>query len=154
MNQCFKVIHSIWQRLFDHKVFLHGEIQFTLREYEQLRNDIEVEYLFSLLEKVTESKGTQIDRLKEGVDTLHTSVDLTLKASLDICNKIIDLEDTYKQDPALDIAKQSRNLEWNKFVDNMSEECTKIDIAFEQKEKEIAEVYENLQNKLSITKID
>lgn len=36
----------------------------------------------------------------------------------------------------------------------MSEECTKIDIAFEQKEKEIAEVYENLQNKLSITKID
>lgn len=50
-----------------------------------------------MLEKVTESKGTQIDRLKEGVDTLHTSVDLTLKASLDICNKIIDLEDTYKQ---------------------------------------------------------
>ncbi|XP_031335465.1 biogenesis of lysosome-related organelles complex 1 subunit 5 [Photinus pyralis] len=145
-----KDINAIWTRLFDHRLFLHGEIQFTLREYEQKRGDVEVDHLFTLLEKIADIKGTQINRLKESVDFSLLDVNDTIKEALSICNIINDLESTYPQDSATELARNSRKVEWEKFVDDMSVHCEEVDTTYEQKQEELQQLYVDLQNKLGI----
>lgn len=149
MTDILKGISAIWLRLFDHKVFLHGEVQFTLREYEQKRNDIEVEQLFFILEKAEDIKGAQIYRVQQSVNLTLSESERNLKEALDICDSIADLERTYEKDSTLKLHRQNNKLEWEQFVDSMTTNCTYIDSTFQQKEVELQKLYDDLRIKLN-----
>ncbi|KAF5287244.1 hypothetical protein FQR65_LT12288 [Abscondita terminalis] len=117
----------------------------------QKRSDIEVDHLFSILEKVADIKGTQINRLKESVDFSLLDVDENLQEALKICHSVNDLETVYQQDSATELARNSRKVEWENFIDSMSIQCEEIDNAFEQKQKELETLYIDLENKLSVS---
>ncbi|XP_022915091.1 biogenesis of lysosome-related organelles complex 1 subunit 5 [Onthophagus taurus] len=150
MSDIVKEVGTIWSRLFDHKAFLNGEIRFTLQEFETIRGDQEVQNLFALLEKITDIKGTQIPRIKQlSESTLSQTVEV-LNNSLDICDKINALEEKYKNDIALELCRENRNTEWEKFVDDISFTCKRLDNTFEEKEEELQEFYRDLEKKLYI----
>lgn len=112
-----------------------------------------MDHLFSLLEKVADIKTTQINRLKESVDFSLLDVDKSLKEALVICNSINDLETTYQQDSATELARNSRKVEWERFIDSMSAHCEEIDTTFEEKQEELEKLYLDLENKLSVTSL-
>ncbi|GJQ65769.1 hypothetical protein Trydic_g11947 [Trypoxylus dichotomus] len=151
MSDIVKDFGVIWSRLFDHRPFLNGEIHYTLHEFENLRNDTEVESLFLLLEQITDIKTTQIDRVKQAVDlTIKPSTE-TLAKALNICEKIAQSEEKYKKDPSLELCRQSRKVEWEKFVDEISYRCKRLDNTFEEKEEELQEFYRDLERKLNLS---
>ncbi|KAF5283426.1 hypothetical protein FQA39_LY04802 [Lamprigera yunnana] len=92
---------------------------FSDDDYEQKRNDIEVDHLFNILEKVGDIKTTQINRLKESVDFSLLDVDKFLKEALSICDIVSSLEHNYQEDSATDLARNSRKVEWERFIDNL-----------------------------------
>lgn len=47
--------------------------------------------------------------------------------------------------------REIRKLEWEKFVNDMSENCEKVNQTFQEKENEIKEFYTDLERKLHIT---
>lgn len=47
--------------------------------------------------------------------------------------------------------REIRKLEWEKFVNDMSEKCEKVNQTFDEKENEIKEFYIDLERKLHIT---
>ena len=55
------------------------------------------------------------------------------------------------QDIALQENREIRKLEWEKFVNDMSEKCEKVNQTFDEKENEIKEFYIDLERKLHIT---
>ncbi|XP_018334841.1 biogenesis of lysosome-related organelles complex 1 subunit 5 [Agrilus planipennis] len=150
MTDICKDANSIWSRLFDHKAFLNGEVQFFIREFERKRNDWEVEQLFTVLEKVTDIKVTQIDRFKQSVNLSFPQINIGLSKVSNLSDNIILAEEKYKTDTTLEQAREQRKLEWQQFVDNMSHACNNIDTTFEQKEKELEEFYTDLEEKLQV----
>lgn len=150
MSQLTKDTGEIWNRLFDHRAFLNGEIQFTLKEFEQKRSDKEVEYLFKLLEQITEVKDTQIVRLKQSTNLSISSINNNLDLALNTCRQIEDIELKYKEDTSLALAQEERKLRWEKFVDDMTHKCSRVDNTFDEKEEELQEFYSDLERKLQI----
>lgn len=55
------------------------------------------------------------------------------------------------QDFALQHNREIRKAEWEKFINDMSDKCQKVDKAFQDKENEIKEYYIDLEKKLHIT---
>jgi hypothetical protein len=56
------------------------------------------------------------------------------------------------QDTALTAKRELRKAEWESFIDNMSQKCTKVDATFQEKEAELKEFYSDLEKKLHIGK--
>lgn len=150
MVDILKDIGRIWTRLFDHKVFLNGEIQFTLREYEQKRSDKEVEHLFSLLEQIADLKVAQINRLEESVALTLPHTETKAREGLIICDSIAELEQAYAQDSSIELSRNNIKLIWEQFVDNMSTQCAQVDNTFQEQEKELHKLYDELRDKLDI----
>lgn len=144
-------IGEIWSRLFDHRPFLNGEIKYMQKEFEEKRGDREVENLFAILEKLTEIKDSQVDRIKKGADTLpvlNEKLDQALKLSGDIENEYLDVHEVAEKRRAEN--REKRQKEWDQFIDDMNFKCKRIDNAFEDKEEELKDLYADLNHKLNI----
>lgn len=148
----FSDIGEIWTRLFDHRPFLNGEIKFLLREFEERRSEREIEKLFQILERVTEINGTQIERVKLASDIHLPNLNANLEVSVSMCNKILEKEETYRSDTTLQAKREIRKLEWENFIEDMTQKCSKVDATFEEKQEELREFYSDLEKKLHITK--
>ncbi|XP_057671960.1 biogenesis of lysosome-related organelles complex 1 subunit 5-like isoform X3 [Diorhabda carinulata] len=149
MTDVVKDVSKIWARLFDHKAFLNGEISFMLREFEQKRNDKEVDNLFRTIEDITDIKDTEIDRFKQTEDHVK-KLNENLEKALDICSKLSDLEDIYKQDTTLEDSRMKRKLIWDNFMDGITSKYSEINSNFEAKEEELIKFYEEIEKKLLI----
>lgn len=44
-----------------------------------------------------------------------------------------------------------RKAEWERFINDMSDKCSRVDQEFQDKEKELTEFYADLERKLHIT---
>lgn len=55
------------------------------------------------------------------------------------------------QTQILQESREKRKVELQIFMDVMSETCKSIDYAFEQKEEELQDFYENLEKKLNLS---
>ncbi|KAJ8940140.1 hypothetical protein NQ314_010807, partial [Rhamnusium bicolor] len=143
-------VGKVWDRLFDHKGFLVGEISFMLREFEQKRGDREVDDLFRVIENITEIRDTEIDRCKQvGNQTLPKARD-DLEQALNICSRFADLEEKYKQDTTIEEARNKRKIVWDNFMDGITTKYTDINSAFEAKEEELTKLYEDFEKKLLV----
>lgn len=54
------------------------------------------------------------------------------------------------QDTSLALAQEERKLRWEKFVDDMTHKCSRVDNTFDEKEEELQEFYSDLERKLQI----
>ncbi|KAK3925900.1 Biogenesis of lysosome-related organelles complex 1 subunit 5 [Frankliniella fusca] len=143
---------EIWTRLFDHRPYLSGEIKFFLREFEEKRQDREVERLFVVLERVTEIRDTQLDRLKHTGETYLPTLITNLDAALNMCNRMIKSEEEHLADNSLEAKRALRKADWQNFISDMAGRCSKVDSTFQEKEGELREFYEDLEAKLHIVK--
>lgn len=84
----FKDIYSAQYRVLDHKVFINGEIEAFLKNFEEQRNDSEVESLFKVTETVGALKYDLSDKCIN-LGSLHLNeISTELK---DILGKVEDL---------------------------------------------------------------
>ncbi|XP_012149822.1 biogenesis of lysosome-related organelles complex 1 subunit 5 [Megachile rotundata] len=151
MESVIKDAGEIWSRLFDHRPFIQGEITFFLREFEEKRGDTEVERLFKILEYTTELKENQLDRTEQLGDCHLPSLKANVDVALSMCERVLQREQDFDPDIALQENREKRKVEWEKFVNDMSEKCEKVNQTFEEKENEIKEFYIDLEKKLHIT---
>lgn len=54
------------------------------------------------------------------------------------------------QDSTLEIQRQIRKVEWEKFINDITVSCANINSTIEEKEKELQEFYNDLEKKLVI----
>lgn len=152
--QIKKEIGEIWSRLFDHRPFLNGEIKFMLKEFEEKRGDREVENLFSILEKLTDIKDSQAEKIiktgETGLPVLKEKLEQALQLSAEVEKDYIDSRQVYEQ--RRQQLKEKRQKEWDQFIDDMNFKCQRIDNTFEEKEEELRDLYADLNHKLNIAK--
>ncbi|XP_053974091.1 biogenesis of lysosome-related organelles complex 1 subunit 5 [Hylaeus volcanicus] len=151
MAAIIKDTGEIWSRLFDHRPFTQGEISFFLREFQEKRGDREVERLFKILEYSTELKENELDRTEQLGDCHLPSLKANVDVALSMCEKVLQREHNFDIDIALQENREIRKFEWEKFVNDMSKKCEKVNNIFEEKENEIKEFYDDLERKLHIT---
>nr|CAH7733805.1 unnamed protein product [Callosobruchus chinensis] len=149
MSDIVKDVGKLWDRLFDHRGFLGGEIQLTLEEFEKKRNDAEVDHLFGIIEGLTEIKDTEIPRCKEVTDVAERVNDELLEA-LKICDNFRRLEETFKQDSTLENFKNQRKTTWNVFMEGITSKYSDINNHYEVKEEELKKYYEDIEKKFLI----
>ncbi|CAG9816671.1 unnamed protein product [Phaedon cochleariae] len=146
MSEVVKDIGKVWDRIFDHKGFLSGEIAFMLREFQTKRNDKEVDSLFNVIENITEIKDTGIDnlvQLQDHVENIYEQLD----EALNECNRFTNLEETIKTDTTIEDIQFKRKLAWEEFMETIYSE---IDSNFKEKELDIAQLFEDIEKKLFI----
>ncbi|KOC61362.1 Protein Muted [Habropoda laboriosa] len=151
MASIIKDTGEIWSRLFDHRPFIQGEVSFFLREFQDKRGDREVERLFKILEYSTDLKESQHDRTEQLGDCHLPSLKANVDVALSMCERVLQREQDFDSDRVLQENRELRKLEWEKFVNDMSEKCEKVNQTFEEKENEIREFYIDLEKKLHIT---
>ncbi|XP_012235867.1 biogenesis of lysosome-related organelles complex 1 subunit 5 [Linepithema humile] len=151
MASIIKDTGEIWSRLFDHRPFVQGEITFFLREFQEKRADREVERLFKILEYTTELKESQLDRTEQLGDCHLPSLKANVDVALSMCNRVLQREENFVSDNALRQNRLIRKVEWEKFINDMSDKCQEVDQTFQQKENEIQDFYIDLEKKLHIT---
>lgn len=62
---------------------------------QEKRQDREVERLFVVLERVTEIRDTQVDRLKQSSNAFLPTLNTNLDAALNMCNRMIKSEEEH-----------------------------------------------------------
>lgn len=151
MATIIKDTGEIWSRLFDHRPFVQGEITFFLREFQERRKDSEVEKLFKILEYSTELKESQLIRTEQLGDCHLPSLKANVDVAVSMCERVLQKEEEFDSDKALQRNRETRKLEWERFINEMSEKCEKVNQTFEEKENEIKDFYTDLERKLHIT---
>ncbi|XP_046736535.1 biogenesis of lysosome-related organelles complex 1 subunit 5 [Diprion similis] len=142
---------EIWSRLFDHRPFVQGEINFFVREFEEKRGDREVERLFKILEYSTELGQSQFGRTEQLGDCHLPSLKANLDVALSMCQRVLEKEDKADHENKLRANREARKGQWLKFINDMSDKCEKVDKTFEEKEEELREFYADLEEKLHIS---
>ncbi|XP_030558975.1 biogenesis of lysosome-related organelles complex 1 subunit 5 [Drosophila novamexicana] len=153
ISQVGREFYKVPHRILDHRVFVNGEIETFLDNFEVKRNDSEVEKLFQVTEIVGSLKydlsercialGNQkLTELATGVNNLLCGVEALLEKA-----KVERAPSANLQEARL--AREQRKAE---FINNLQHSYQRIDNSFEEKEEEIAELYSDLQLKLNINK--
>ncbi|KAL9891368.1 biogenesis of lysosome-related organelles complex 1 subunit 5 [Glossina fuscipes fuscipes] len=146
-----KDLYNAQYRLFDHRVFVNGEVEAFLTDFETERRDSEVDSLFKVTEKVGALKYQLSDRCISQSIAHINSLSTELQS---VADKITDiLESVKKEKPPSEELVQAR-LERAKRRDNFESDLKynyqRLDVSFITKEEEIAELYSDLQLKLNI----
>lgn len=140
---------AVWSRLFDHRQFLHGEITFFVREFEEKRSDREVENLFEILEKSTEIKDSQIDKLKHSSRNNLSDFQSVVDNANQLCNKVLDERCAYNPEESLLAKCASLEADNKKFEEDLAAKYKAVDESFAEKEKLLREYYQQLSDQLN-----
>ncbi|XP_034114130.1 biogenesis of lysosome-related organelles complex 1 subunit 5 [Drosophila albomicans] len=153
ISQVGRELYKVPHRILDHRVFVNGEIEAFLDNFEVQRNDSEVETLFQVTETVGSLKYDLSDRCialgNQNLSQLSTEVN-TLLASVETLLEKAKVERV--PSTRLQEARRAREQRKAEFLNNLQHGYQRIDNSFEEKEEEIAELYSDLQLKLNITK--
>ncbi|EDV94431.1 biogenesis of lysosome-related organelles complex 1 subunit 5 [Drosophila grimshawi] len=153
ISQFGQELYKVPHRILDHRVFVNGEIESFLDNFEVKRNDSEVEKLFQVTEIVGSLKYDLSERCvalgNEKLTQLATSVN-DLLSGVDALLDQAKVERTPSAE--LQEARRAREQRKAEFVNNLQHGYQRLDNSFQEKEEEIAELYSDLQLKLNITK--
>lgn len=83
-------ILDLYDRLFNHRPFLKGEISRFVSEFEKQRGETEVENLFKALELTTELQTTKVKKLSSDCESAFPSIDANLLVAQSMSNKILE----------------------------------------------------------------
>ncbi|XP_066155539.1 biogenesis of lysosome-related organelles complex 1 subunit 5 [Euwallacea fornicatus] len=148
MTEVLTDIRKTWERIFDQKGFLKGEINFTLREFEEKRGDSEVDNLFKSVETLTDINDTQIYRLRELAYGNIIDANSQLNEALTLCANFPILEESFKQSTLLHENRKKRKDQWEDVMDGITANYSKINEEFEQREADLKKTYKTMESKL------
>ncbi len=142
---------EINSRLFNHKPFIEGEIRFMIKQFEEIRNEQEINQLFQSLERITDFKETQIDFALKSSNQLNHSLD-SVDSVDNLMQEILALESNQSnhRNNILKDKRDQRINEFSGFVELMKTKANEIDLDFEQKENDLKQYYKDLEIKLKI----
>ncbi|PZC85697.1 biogenesis of lysosome-related organelles complex 1 subunit 5 isoform X2 [Helicoverpa armigera] len=125
-----------------------------LKEFEEKRGDREVENLFAILEKLTDIKDSQAEKIIKSGETGLPVLKEKLQQALLLSDEVEKdyLEARKEHDKRRLELKEKRQVEWDQFIDDMNFKCQRIDNTFEEKEEELRDLYADLNHKLNIAK--
>ncbi|XP_031620943.1 biogenesis of lysosome-related organelles complex 1 subunit 5 [Contarinia nasturtii] len=146
--ELIKDVNEIYSRIFHHKQFLSGEINCFLKEFEQNRNDKEVENLFLSVQSTIEAKESSVEKCLSNLPLLKIKLDETLT----LCENVLNRSVNEEAEKRLDGNRLERAKIWNRFVDDMKYKQSCVENTFEEKEEELREFYSDLERKLHIHK--
>lgn len=110
-----------------------------------------MERLFKILEYSTELDKNHLIHAEQLGDCHLPSLKANIDVALSMCERVLQREDKFNSDVALQKNREERKAEWERFINDMSNKCEKVDKAFQEKENEIKEYYIDLEKKLHIT---
>lgn len=140
---------DIWNRLFDHRPFLSGEIKYFIKEFEESRGDTEVVKLADVGEWLNDIEHNQIPKASNAVADLK-KVNILLDIALQTCDTILEGEDSFDIDPLLASKRAIRKERWDKFENDLTEQYSRVEKKFDDHEKDIISFYENLEKQLTL----
>ncbi|XP_033164585.1 biogenesis of lysosome-related organelles complex 1 subunit 5 isoform X2 [Drosophila mauritiana] len=152
ISQVGRELYKVPLRILDHRVFVNGEIEAFLENFEVRRNDSEVEKLFQVTETVGSLKY-DLSRCSatgsgSGAENL-AQLDTEVTHLLDGVNALLAKAKASTRLQETRLAREQRRAE---FLTNLEHGYRRIENSFEEKEEEIAELYSDLQLKLNIAK--
>lgn len=140
---------DIWNRLFDHRPFLSGEIKYFIKEFEENRSDREVKRLFDVADWLSDIKESQIPKASSSLPELN-KINTLLGIALQTSNTILENEENFNVDTSLQARRAFRKSEWESFNNDLKEKYSKIDHTFTEKEEDLINFYQDLEKKLYI----
>ncbi len=145
------VADEINSRLFNHKPFIEGEIRFMIKQFEEIRNEQEINQLFQSLERITDFRESQIDFALKSSNQLN-QINHSIDSVHNLMQEILALESnqSIRRNNILKDKKDQRVEEFSGFVELMKTKANEIDLDFEQKENNLRQYYKDLENKLKI----
>ncbi|XP_058797875.1 biogenesis of lysosome-related organelles complex 1 subunit 5 [Phymastichus coffea] len=150
MAAVIKDVGEIWTRLFDHRPFIQGEVTFFLREFQDKRNNREESRLQEVLLYTKELEYHKLDYTEELGDNHLPSLKANVDVALIMCDCVLQKENEFDSESKLKKNREIRKLEWEKFINDMSDKCVRVDEEFHSKEKELEEFYADLEKKLHL----
>ncbi|XP_061388691.1 biogenesis of lysosome-related organelles complex 1 subunit 5 [Musca vetustissima] len=146
-----KDISNSQYRILDHRVFVNGEIESFLTNFETQRNDSEVESLF----KVTETVGALKYELSDKCINLGAAhlgnITAQLKDLLgEVENLVEDLQKPKVPSPEILESQAQRSKRKEDFDLELKHNYQRVENSFAVKEEEISELYSDLQLKLKL----
>ncbi|XP_023306102.1 biogenesis of lysosome-related organelles complex 1 subunit 5 [Lucilia cuprina] len=153
ITQLGKDIYNAQYRVLDHRVFVNGEIEEFLNNFETQRNDSEIESLFKVTETVGALKYEISDKcINLGAANL-TEISTELKSLLEkVDNLVNDLQKPQEPSETLKEARLERIRRKEDINKQIEHNYQRVENSFAVKEEEIAELYSDLQLKLNIPK--
>ncbi|XP_044740849.1 biogenesis of lysosome-related organelles complex 1 subunit 5 isoform X2 [Chrysoperla carnea] len=85
-------ISTIWSELFDHSEFLNTEITKFVKQFEEKRQDSEVDQLLATLETVTDIRDIKIGRFMLAANNHLPSLNINLPKALALADNILQIE--------------------------------------------------------------
>lgn len=136
----------MYDRLFNHRPFLRGEITHFVKEFESKRGkEKDVENLFKTLELTTELQSSEVAKVEKSCEEHFPTVNANLLVAQSMFNKILDQANNSDLDRALESSRQAREKDWSNFMSDFQNKCEKIDDAYNQKEEALKTHYAKLE---------
>lgn len=114
-QQLFRDLNEIHARLFDHRPILQGHINYFVREFEEKRNDHEIERLKKLNEDIRDMKDELLPQSTKGMDLFLANLTAKLKVATEVCNKVENKENSMDTE-FLEKERVQRKDEWIEFL--------------------------------------
>lgn len=140
---------DIWNRLFDHRPFLSGEIKYFIKEFEESRGDREIVKLADVGEWINDIQHNQISKACNAVDDLKKE-NILLDIALQTCDTILEGEENFDIDSLLASKRAIRKERLEKFENDLTEQYARVEKKFDDHEKDIISFYENLEKNLTL----
>lgn len=135
----------MFSRLFDHRPFLHGEIEFFKKEFEEKRGDREVEQLFRSLELITEIKEGQIEKIVGSSDDNLPRTIADIQVALHMCEDTVDTEKQFNTEELLTKKRVERIARLGAVQRDVDEKLKLLDESYQEKEQSMRLQFEHLE---------
>lgn len=151
-SELLRDINEIYSRIFHHRQFLSGEINYFLKEFELKRNDREIENLFNSVQNTIEAKETSVEKCYMLSESNLPILKIKLDETSTLCENVLNRGVNEEAEKRLQENRVEREKLWGRFVDDMRHKQNCVENTFEEKEEELREFYSDLERKLHIHK--
>lgn len=132
---------EIFSRIFNHRPFLQGEIEFFVRNFEKRREDREIENIFGILERVSELRDHGVDKLRANLSQSSHQINSNLQAAECMVDRILRASDTNEVEKTLKSSRECRETELVEFTRDIHRRYKRIDENYLLREEELITKY-------------
>ncbi|XP_064085090.1 biogenesis of lysosome-related organelles complex 1 subunit 5 isoform X1 [Macrobrachium rosenbergii] len=145
MAAAAKDVNEVFSRLFDHRPFLRGEIDYFKKEFEEKRGDREVEQLFRSLELITEIKEGQIEKIVGSSDDNLPRTIADIQVALHMCEDTLATDKQFNTEELLAKKRADRSARLGAVQRDVDEKLKLLDDTYKEKEKAMRLQFEQLE---------
>ncbi|XP_053627454.1 biogenesis of lysosome-related organelles complex 1 subunit 5 isoform X2 [Cherax quadricarinatus] len=138
-------VNEVFSRLFDHRPFLRGEIEFFKKEFEEKRGDREVEQLFRSLELITEIKEGQIEKIVNSSDDNLPRTIADVQVALHMCEDTLDTESKFNCEELLAKKRAERSARLTAVQQDVQEKLRLLQDSYQEKEQSLRAQFQQLE---------